>query len=327
MSPSDTTQDALMRLGASTGEAIAQVLEMFAPGAVERGDVTVLPQSSSPFSGVTRGSVAASVSYVDGVTGANIFVLTSAGARNLAQAMGMPAPEEGELSDLSELELSAVGEASNQMMAAAASAIGVVLGQEIEISPPDIRAIDDPATMSDVYGTAPHSTSTTFLIGGESCRLIQLIPSAFVVRMARALDELSEQLPSDDKIGASDGADRAGTPESMALVEALGEIKLRVWAELGRTQLPLGRALGLPLGSVVELDQPAEAAIELFVNGLRFAEGHLIVTDDGEWAFQCDTFGGRTAPEPRIPQPLTPPEPEEPEELEELEELEEGALT
>ncbi len=31
------------------------------------------------------------------------------------------------------------------MMAAAAAAIGVVLGQEIAISPPDTRVIDDPA--------------------------------------------------------------------------------------------------------------------------------------------------------------------------------------
>ena len=35
--------------------------------------------------------------------------------------------------ELTELELSAIGEAANQMMAAAAGAIGVVLGQEIEI--------------------------------------------------------------------------------------------------------------------------------------------------------------------------------------------------
>jgi hypothetical protein len=38
----------------------------------------------------------------------------------------------------------------------------------------------------------------------------------------------------------------------------------------------------------------------LYVNGLPFAQGHLIVTDDGEWAFQCDTVGGRPVPaEPR----------------------------
>jgi flagellar motor switch protein FliN len=311
MASDSTPRDALMRLGASTAEAIAQVLEMFAPGAVERGDVSVLTDGQSAFTGLTPGSVAASVSYVDGVTGANIFVLAPAGVRKLAQVMGMPAPDQGDDPELSELELSAVGEASNQMMAAAASAIGVVLGQEIAISVPDIRTIADPATMSDTYGSSPHATSTTFLVGGESCRLIQLVPSAFVVRMARALDELNEQSAGDDDLSGGDRGDGGGAAETMALVEALGEIKLRVWAELGRTDLALGRALSLPLGSVVELDHDAEAPVDLFVNGLRFAQGHLIVTDDGEWAFQCDAIGGRPAVEASTPAPETSPQQEE----------------
>lgn len=286
-------REALVRLGASTAEAIAQVLEMFAPGAVERGDVSVIPEGASPFTGITPGSVAASVSYVNGVSGANIFVLTAAGVRKLAQAMGMPAPEEGEAA-LSELELSAVAEASNQMMAAAASAIGVVIGQEIEISPPDIRLLENEQATADAYGSSPHATSTTFLIAGETCRLIQLVPAAFVVRMARALDELDELVDEDGRAAGGEEAAPSGG-SSTGLEEALTDIRLRVWAELGRTELPLGRALGLPLGCVVELNQEADAPIDLFVNGVRFAQGHLIVTDDGEWAFQCDAIGGRAA--------------------------------
>jgi flagellar motor switch protein FliN/FliY len=211
--------------------------------------------------------------------------------------MGMPAPEEGESDELSELELSAVGEASNQMMAAAASAIGVVLGQEIEISVPDIRVLDNPDEASEIYGSSPHATSTTFLIGGESCRLIQLVPRAFVVRMARALDELEGETLDEDSSPGDGAGGGSGAAQTTALVEALTGIKLRVWAELGRTQLGLSRALGLPLGSVVELDHAADAPVDLFVNGLRFAQGHLIVTDDGEWAFQCDTVGGRAVPD------------------------------
>lgn len=307
-----TARDSLMRLGASSAEAIAQVLEMFAPGAVERGDVSVLADGASPFTGILPGSVAASVSYVDGVTGGNIFVLPAAGARKLAQAMGMPPGQDGEDAPPSELELSAIGEASNQMMAAAASAIGVVLGQEIEISVPDIRTLEDPAVDAETYGSSPHATSTTFLIAGESCRLIQLVPNAFVVRITRALEELDEQVSGDEGSTAAEVSDR-GKAASLALVEALSDIKLRVWAELGRTQLPLARALGLPLGAVVELDRPAEAPVELFVNGVRFAQGHLIVTDDGEWAFHCDAVGGRAAPEPTDPRASPPaPDPTDP---------------
>lgn len=286
-----TPREALMRLGASTAEAIAKVLEMFAPGTVERGEVTVLADGVSPFASVARGSIATSVSYVDGVTGANVFVLTPAGARSLATAMGAPRAEVPEGADppLSELEMSALAEAANQTMAAAAAAIGVVLGQGIEISTPDTRVLDDPAAAADVYGTAPHATSTTFLIAGEPCRLIQLVPRAFVIRMVRAIDEESAER-TDPNAGTGSPASGAvdSSPHSLALEEALGGISLRVWAELGRTRMPLGSALGLPVGAVVDLDRAADAPVDLYVNGMRFARGRLQVTEDGEWAVSLD---------------------------------------
>ncbi len=310
MSQQDVTpREALMRLGASTAEAVARVLEMFAPDLVERGEVSVPPDSSAAFSNLPFGAVAASVSYVDGVTGANVFVMTPTGARNIATAMGVPAPEaEATPADaaatieLSELEISAVAELANQMMAAAASAISVMLGQEVAISPPDIRVLDHIESAIERYGTAPHATSTTFLIGGETCRLIQLVPSAFVMRMARAIDELSmEQAGDGDAVQASSpnpqDADRdARVAESTGLVEALTDINLRVWAELGRTRLPLGDALELPLGAVVDLDRAADAPVDLFVNGLRFAQGQLLVTDDGEWAVCLEQLRGPNRP-------------------------------
>jgi flagellar motor switch protein FliN len=289
-----TPREALMRLGASTAEAVAQVLELFAPGDVQRGDVTVLADGASPFANVPRGSIASSVSYVDGVTGANVFVLTPTGARSLATAMGAPAPEaEGpEPPELSELEMSAIAEAANQTMAAAAGAIGVVLGQEIEISTPDTRVLEDPSSAGDIYGSAPHATSTTFLVAGESCRLIQLVPAAFVVRMVRAMDELTAERTEDRPVGGSAAGAGASAvpsgPHSVALQEALGSISLRVWAELGRARMPLGSALGLPVGAVLDLDRTADAPVDLYVNGMRFARGQLIVTEEGEWAVSLD---------------------------------------
>jgi flagellar motor switch protein FliN/FliY len=111
------------------------------------------------------------------------------------------------------------------------------------------------------------------------------------MRMVRAIDELSMQ-----DAAATDGAmNRAGgdVPETLGIQEALAGIELRVWAELGRTRLALGRALELPLGAVVDLDRAADAPVDLFVNGLCFAQGHLLVTDEGEWAIVIDELGGR----------------------------------
>jgi flagellar motor switch protein FliM len=76
------------------------------------------------------------------------------------------------------------------------------------------------------------------------------------------------------------------TRESLA---RMMDVQVRVWAELGRTTLPLGQALELPPGTVIELNQGAESPIELFVNGTRFAHGTLLDAD-GEWAVQIDAL-------------------------------------
>jgi len=309
-----TPAEALTRLAASTAEAVAQVLDMYAPGLAERGQVQVLPDSSAAFSGLPYGAVAASVSYVDGITGANVFLMPPAGARALAVGMGVPPPEEepaeGEPIELTELELSAVSEASNQMMASAASAIGVVLGQEVNISPPDTRVLDDNDSALDLYGTAPYATSASFIIGGETCRLIQLVPSAFVVRMARAIDDMTQDHVDEAEAGAEAVASHANAAaaEGIGLVEALTNIRVRVWAELGRARLPLGQALELPLGAVVDLDCAADAPVDLYVNGLRFAQGQLLITDEGEWAVSLERLGGPAMPE--TPAPEAQPQPE-----------------
>jgi len=279
---SDVSQrEALTHLGASTAEAVARVLEMFVPGGVERGDVSVVPEGGNPFANLPTGGIAASVRYVDGVTGANVFLMPAASARSLAAAMGAGEQEDG---PLTELEMSAVGEASNQMLASAAAAISVVIGQEIDISPPDVRLISSDIDAPEVWGTAPHACSTSFTIAGEPCRLVQLVPNAFVVRMARAIDEISMEQTAADFSQSADGTD--GGSVSVPITEKLGEINLRVWAELGRTQLPIGEALELPVGSLVDLDRTADAPVDLFINGLCFGHGHLLVTEDGEWAIE-----------------------------------------
>jgi flagellar motor switch protein FliN/FliY len=290
---SDITQhDALIRLGASTAEAVAKVLEMFLPDGVERGEVSVIADGVTPFTHLPVNAIVASVHYVDGVTGANVFVMTPEGARALATAMGAGPPDgEANSNALSDFEMSAVGEAANQMLAAAAAAISVVLGEQVEISPPDTRIIDHSDDATELFGKSPHACSTSFTVAGEPCRLIQLVPSAFVLRMARALDEMSlEQGPDASGPSDSDADGNKIASGPVSLTDALTDVSVRVWAELGRTHLPLGQALELPIGTVVDLDRAADSPLDLFVNGLCFGQGQLLVTDDGEWAVQVETL-------------------------------------
>ena len=83
---------------------------------------------------------------------------------------------------------------------------------------------------------------------------------------------------------------------------------MRLWAELGRTRMALGRAVGLAPGEVVELDAAVDDPVIIFVNGVRLGSGHLVVGDDGEWAFRVVEVSaasavhrqleGATAPQP-----------------------------
>jgi flagellar motor switch protein FliN/FliY len=69
--------------------------------------------------------------------------------------------------------------------------------------------------------------------------------------------------------------------------DALLDVKVRVWAEIGRTQMPLADAVSLGEGMLVDLDTEHDEPVELYVNGMRLGSGRL-VTVDGEWAFVVD---------------------------------------
>jgi flagellar motor switch protein FliN/FliY len=278
-----SAEDALQRLGQSTAEACLGVLEMFAAGKVSVGEVTIAHDSKAAFSGVPVPTVAMSVSYVDGVTGGNVFLITLDGARNLAASMmGMDEPEDPDAPELSELELSAVSEAMNQMMASAAAATSVVLGTEVEISTPESKMYTSGDEIAANYPSTPHAVRTAMNICGEPARLIQLVPNAFVVRMSSALDDIGSEVSGTPAGGPS------GPVGSSSATPSLSGIPVRVWAELGRARMPSAQVVGLPAGAVVELDKQADDAIDLYVNGTHFATGRLVVVDGTDWAVRIE---------------------------------------
>jgi flagellar motor switch protein FliN/FliY len=277
-------EDALNKLGESTSEAVAGVMQMYAGDAAQPGPVAIVGAGSDPLGALPVPAVTASVYYVDGVTGGNVFVMTLKGARALAAAMMGEAPPEDEATELTELELSAAGEAMNQMMAAAANATAAVLGTEVEIGVPDVRVLDSLSGALEGHDDAAHVTSAVFTVFGEPCRLVQLVPNAFVMRMTKALDELGAEYLG-DQVPSISG-------ESLGIDESLRGVPVRVWAELGRRQMPIGSLVGTPAGAVLEVDRQADEPVDLYVNGMRFATARLVVSDDGEWAVRIESLVG-----------------------------------
>jgi flagellar motor switch protein FliN len=285
--------DALVRLGESTSEAVAGILQMFAGDAAQPGPVAIVAPGTQPLQALSTPAVTASVSYVDGVTGGNVFLLPVDGARRLVATMtgdgGAPSAEGAELT---EIELSAVGEAMNQMMSAAAVATAGVLGQEVEIAPPQIRVVATEAEAADLLraSAAPHMLTTGFTVADAAARLVQLVPNAFVVRMERALDSQTTEYTN------------------APLGDALRAVPVRVWAELGRAQMPAGASLGLPTGSVVELDREVDDPVDLYVDGLRFASGRLVVAEDGSVQLEVDEVHGLDRQAPVLEAPIEEPQ-------------------
>jgi flagellar motor switch protein FliN/FliY len=81
------------------------------------------------------------VNYLKGLEGENVLIVRKDDALKIVGLMmGMEPPERPE--DLGELELSAIGEAMNQMMGSAATAMSDLFSRSIDISPPQVRKKD-----------------------------------------------------------------------------------------------------------------------------------------------------------------------------------------
>jgi flagellar motor switch protein FliN/FliY len=61
-----------------------------------------------------------------------------------------------------------------------------------------------------------------------------------------------------------------------------------------------GRVVTLPSGAVVELDREVDAPIDIYADGMRFATGRLVVTDDGGLAIRVEQIlpGPSSSPSP-----------------------------
>lgn len=89
------------------------------------------------------------ISYIDGIDGNNILILKEHDVKVITDLMmgGDGSNVEGELS---ELHLSAISEAMNQMMGSAATSLSSMLERKVDISPPAASLVDLNDTIDDV---------------------------------------------------------------------------------------------------------------------------------------------------------------------------------
>ncbi|WP_270812813.1 MULTISPECIES: flagellar motor switch phosphatase FliY [Exiguobacterium] len=86
--------------------------------------------------------VALRVGYTEGIQGENVLVLTREDAAIISDLMLGGTGENVDPESLDEIRLSAVQEAMNQMMGAAATSLSTVFSKKIDISPPLVEVFD-----------------------------------------------------------------------------------------------------------------------------------------------------------------------------------------
>ena len=70
------------------------------------------------------------------------------------------------------------------------------------------------------------------------------------------------------------------TLENPSNLNLVLDVPVSLTIELGGCQLPMREVLQLSVGSVVQLDKPSDAPVDLSVNGKLIARGEVVVVED-----------------------------------------------
>lgn len=169
--------------------------------------------------------VAVHVDYTVGIRGKNLLMIKESDAKIIANLMmggdGTVLEEE-----ISELHLSAVQEAMNQMMGSAATSMSTMLHQKVDISPPTIDLLEyPPNNLNDLEDDIIIKVSFRLMVGSLiDSNMIQLIPLSFAKEMIQQILYAGEQvaatvapeIPAEPALGSGQSTGSVVQPVSTA---------------------------------------------------------------------------------------------------------------
>jgi flagellar motor switch protein FliN/FliY len=260
-----TTQEALQALAATTATAFAEALSMVAGEEIAAGDVSIPQPGPDPLEGLDAPAVMVVADYAGATQGGNVFAFPATVAARLADL------EDG--AEFGDADLPKLQDAMGRAMTAIAAATGQALGEDVAIETPELRLVRSGNDLKVGSPSAVRTTVATLTVLGEQCRLVGLVPTVFTMRMTQAL--------------TAGSVENAGEAHA-AVREALRDVPLRVWAELGRARLRTFDVAALGDGSIVDLDHAADDPVDIYVNGSRIGTGRLIRIEESDWAVRLE---------------------------------------
>ena len=255
--------------------------------------------------------------YTEGLEGSNVLVIKESDAAVLTSLMmgedGSSPPEE-----LTDLHMSAVSEAMNQMMGSSATAMSDMFRTRIQISPPELERMDlgeigDELSLDEPVVVVSFRLEVEGVLDSE---MLQLVDVEFARDAVMRLMEPEPEGFPDEILTETGGAGEEAAAAQWSLdlssaagsevqpppwrfsgeeaaaqlhdygelgnlnIELIRNIPVKVRAILGRSRLPIESILRLGPGSIVELDTMDGEPIEVYANDVLVAKGEVVVVGE-----------------------------------------------
>ncbi len=303
---SDMEKDAIGELGnISMGSAATAISTLLG----KRVEITTPSVEEANLSDVKKKfhgkKVIVRVDYTKGLNGTNAFIMEPHVVAVVSDIM-MGGSGENVSDELNDIRLSAVGEAMNQMMGAAATSLSEIIKKPVDISPPTVEEVDfddeninfPPVYEGEKVVEVHFKMKVGDLVEGD---MMQLMSPSFAKQFASFLTntlpaemEKETEEPVEKKAEETAEEPKKAPKQSVKKVEfqelkeeethvpsakldALLDIPLNISVELGRTSMTLKQVLDLGSGSLVELDKLTGEPVDILVNGKVIAEGEVVV--------------------------------------------------
>ncbi|WP_028273275.1 flagellar motor switch phosphatase FliY [Atopococcus tabaci] len=248
--------------------------------------------------------VVTTIEFKEGLKGSNMLMIDIPDANIIADLMMGNSGEGVADKEFTELELSAVGEAMNQMMGTASTAMATMFNRKVDINPPEIRTwdVEQETTLSESEQdeTIVAIAFKLTVEGLLESEIMQIFPMETVEEIIDIMlkdeavtlngrevaveEETTQMEPVEEKVEIQKPAfqelsDKGPTnvPRNLDLIM---DVPLEFSVLLGKSKKTIKDILSLGAGSVVELDKMTDEPLEIYVNGQLIAEGEVVVINE-----------------------------------------------
>ncbi len=253
------------------------------------------------------------VKYVEGVEGFNVLILKEEDVKIITDLM-MGGDGTNVSDELTDMHLSAIGEAMNQMIGSSSTSLSEMIGKKVDISPPvpsynkiedvdlselgldkdaSVVRVEFDMTVSDLIASKISQIMTidvakqlVKLLMDQAAAEPEPEPSSTEEEYTAVEPVYSEpQAPKKAKsVNAKpvlfESFDEGGATGGNNNINIIRDIPLEITVELGRTKKKIKEILEFSPGSVLELNKVIGESLDVLANGKKIATGEVVVVDD-----------------------------------------------